>query len=386
MRRSPKHLLTWRRMSKICTEGYVKAVFSKGKWGPTEVVKGTSMSVSCLATGIGYAQSCFEGMRAHKMKDGIIRVVSPHENYKRLINSCRVASITPPPETIFNQAIKEVIPLYARRLPDAPAGTSLYLRPLIFGSSPNIRLSSSEDFIFIVACTLLNDLVENDVHNPAKAIILNLKDRAAIYGTGQAKIGANYVHTIGMTADSEKKGYNFTLFMDPKTNKYVEEFSTSNFVGIIKPKAPDGCPIYVTPRSPSILESIVNKHLSTIASKKFGWEIVNRRIAWDEIASGVFSEVVAVGTAVNIAYIGSITRQYPDPKFETEDWIEPVYGKIDQPKVDPSAVFRVEEVSLPGAAEKFPLSSLLKKAYLDILKGNYEDWDSYGIMTDPSEM
>ena len=43
------------------------------------------------------------------------------------------------------------------------------------------------------------------------------------------------------------------LYLDAKTNSFVEEFSTSNFVGISK----DGA--FVSPNSPTVLPSITKK-------------------------------------------------------------------------------------------------------------------------------
>ncbi len=53
------------------------------------------------------------------------------------------------------------------------------------------------------------------------------------------------------------EGYPISLYLDALTGSFVEEFSTSNFVGI---KSPDktGSQTYVTPSSGTILKSITN--------------------------------------------------------------------------------------------------------------------------------
>lgn len=48
-------------------------------------------------------------------------------------------------------------------------------------------------------------------------------------------------------------GYTIALYLDAKEHKYVEEFSTSNFIAIDK----DGH--FVTPKSDSVLASVTNK-------------------------------------------------------------------------------------------------------------------------------
>ncbi len=53
------------------------------------------------------------------------------------------------------------------------------------------------------------------------------------------------------------EGYPISLYLDALTGSFVEEFSTSNFLGI---KSPDktGSQTYVTPSSGTILKSITN--------------------------------------------------------------------------------------------------------------------------------
>jgi branched-chain amino acid aminotransferase len=86
--------------------------------------------------------------------------------------------------------------------------------------------------------------------------------------------------------------------MDPKSHEFVDEFGTSNFFGITK----EG--VYVTPESPSILDSITNKSLQQIA-KDLGMKVEKRPIHKDELPE--FAEVGACGTAVVITPISSIS-------------------------------------------------------------------------------
>merc|ERR1712039_1118957 len=99
--------------------------------------------------------------------------------------------------------------------------------------------------------------------------------------------------------DGKKRGFAAGLYLDPREHKYVEEFNSSNFVAIIGKK-------YVTPESGSILPSITNKCLIQFA-KDMGLEVERRPIAFDDEV-GTFDEVGAVGTAVVVTPVGSITR------------------------------------------------------------------------------
>ena len=57
-------------------------------------------------------------------------------------------------------------------------------------------------------------------------------DRAAPKGVGAAKVAGNYAADILPNTMAKKKGFPIALYLDAKSNSYVEEFSTSNFLAI----------------------------------------------------------------------------------------------------------------------------------------------------------
>lgn len=79
------------------------------------------------------------------------------------------------------------------------------------------------------------------------------------------------------------KGYPVALYLDALEHKYIEEFSTSNFVAI----SGDGS-TYVTPKSSSILPSITNIMLQKLALDR-GLKVEERPIEFEEVKT--FSQV-----------------------------------------------------------------------------------------------
>jgi branched-chain amino acid aminotransferase len=92
-------------------------------------------------------------------------------------------------------------------------------------------------------------------------------------------------------------GYPVELFTDPRENKYVDEFGTSNFIGIT------GAGEYKTPASSSILGSITNDSLQTLA-RDMGLTVVKEPILLESLDQ--FSEVGACGTAAVITPIHAV--------------------------------------------------------------------------------
>ena len=95
----------------------------------------------------------------------------------------------------------------------------------------------------------------------------------------------------------KKKGFPIILFADPKENKYVDEFGTSNFIGITSKGE------FKTPDSPSILQSVTNESLQMLADD-LGLKVRREPIALDALDQ--FSEVGACGTAAVITPIHAI--------------------------------------------------------------------------------
>ena len=68
-------------------------------------------------------------------------------------------------------------------------------------------------------------------------------DRAAPRGTGAVKAGGNYAADLLPLKIAKEGGFGTTLYLDAAEQRYVEEFSVSNFIGI----SGDGA--YCTPAS-----------------------------------------------------------------------------------------------------------------------------------------
>jgi branched-chain amino acid aminotransferase len=188
-------------------------------------------------------------------------------------------------------------------IPPYGTGASLYLRPLLIGTEPTVGIKASSTYSFIVLVTPVGPYYK-DGFSPVDAIVLEDYDRAAPKGTGRAKMAGNYAASLKPGMVAKKMGYPIVLFSDPKENKYVDEFGTSNFIGITA----DG--YYKTPESGSILQSITNDSLQVLA-KDMGLKIAREAILLDTLDQ--FTEVGACGTAAVITPVHSI--QYRERKF-----------------------------------------------------------------------
>ena len=278
------------------THGHIQCDFVDGKWGKPEFKTEPYLNMHVAANALHYGQAIFEGLKAFRTVDNRVVLFRPDRNAERMRLSAERLVMEAPSEALFIEACKLAIQKNLDFVPPHGTGASLYLRPLVIGTEPTIGIKPSETFSFIVLVTPVGPYYKSGF-NPVEALVMQDYDRAAPKGTGRAKTAGNYAASLLPGLIGKKKGFPIILFTDPKEGKYVDEFGTSNFIGI----TPSG--EYKTPESGSILQSITNESLQTLA-EEMGLKVVRSPIALDSL--GQFSEVGACGTAAVITPIHAI--------------------------------------------------------------------------------
>jgi branched-chain amino acid aminotransferase len=279
------------------TNAYVKTEFRDGEWQPLTVCTEPYINLHVAATCVHYGQSCFEGLKAFTQKSGQVAMFRPTENAQRMVDTARRLIMVPPPVELFVEACTLAVQINRDFVPPFGTGASLYLRPLLIGTSPHIGIHESEEYTFLVLVTPVGPYYK-DGFFPVRALVQERYDRAAPRGVGNVKVAGNYAAGLACDKDTKSRGYTIPLYLDSATRQYVDEFGTSNFFGITA----DGR--YVTPDSASILPSITNKSLQVIV-EDFGMKVERRAVKVAELDQ--FSEVGACGTAAVITPVASVT-------------------------------------------------------------------------------
>jgi len=281
------------------TKSNLRITCKNGEWGEFELCEDPHISIHMGATALHYGQACFEGLKAFTHEDGTVHVFRPQENAKRLQSSCERIVMPVLPHDVFLKAVNEVVRDNIEYVPPYGSGGALYLRPLLFGSGPRIGLQPSDEYTFIIMVMPVADYYKGGLSQPVDGVIITDFDRAAPRGVGNVKVAGNYAADMLPNMRSKESGFPIGLYLDAATQLTIEEFSTSNFVGIDSEKKK-----YVTPKSSSVLPSITNKSLMTIAEEE-GLTVEAREIPLEEMET--FDEVMACGTAVVVTPVGSIT-------------------------------------------------------------------------------
>ncbi|MDO4695620.1 branched-chain amino acid aminotransferase [Porphyromonas sp.] len=270
----------------------VRCYYRDGKWGEVEQTQDTNISMHMAATCLHYGQEAFEGLKVFKGKDGKARLFRVEENALRMNRSCEGIMMPEIPVELFKEMVNKVIKLNIEYLPPYESGASLYIRPLVIGTGPQVGVRPATEYLFIIFVTPVGPYFK-DGFKPTPMAILRGYDRAAPLGTGTIKVGGNYAAGIKAGHIAHEKGYSAVLFLDAKEKKYIDECGPANFFGI-KGNT------YITPKSESILPSITNKSLMQVA-EDLGMEVERRPIPVEELAE--FDEAGACGTAAVISPI-----------------------------------------------------------------------------------
>jgi branched-chain amino acid aminotransferase len=277
------------------TEVNVRSVYKNGNWSPLEITDSEYISVHMAATGLHYGQEAFEGLKAYMGADGRTRLFRWNENAKRMQNSAKGVLMAPPPVDLFREAVYTVVNRNRQFVPPYGTGASLYIRPLLFGSGARVGVSPADEYTFLVFVTPVGPYFKEGF-SPVSMVITRSYDRAAPKGTGYIKVGGNYAASLRAGEEAHHDGYSSVIFLDAREKKYIDEAGPANFFAI-KGNT------YITPLSDSILPSITNMSLMTLA-EDMGMKVERRKIPLEEL--GEFDEVGACGTAAVISPIKRI--------------------------------------------------------------------------------
>lgn len=277
------------------TDYNVRCCYRDGKWGEIEVSSSEYINMHMAATCLHYGQEAFEGLKAFRGKDGKVRIFRLEANAERLQSTCDGILMPQVSVELFRQMVTKVVELNKDYIPPYESGASLYIRPLLIGTSAQVGVHPASEYMFIIFVTPVGPYFKGGFStNPY--VIIREYDRSAPLGTGKYKVGGNYAASLRANKLAHDKGYSCEFYLDAKEKKYIDECGAANFIGIKENT-------YVTPLSTSILPSITNNSLQQIA-RDMGMKVEVRPVLEEELST--FEEAGACGTAAVISPIERI--------------------------------------------------------------------------------
>ncbi len=294
---------------KIFTDNMFIMDYSKEKgWHDARIVPFENLSINPASTVLHYGAEIFEGLKAYRTPDGSVQLFRPAENIKRLNNSAERLCLPQLDEEFALKALTEFVKCESSWVPSAP-GTSLYLRPFLFGNDPFLGVHAVDNATYVIIASPVGSYYKEGI-NPVKIMIEDEDVRAVRGGTGYAKCGGNYAASMRAGEKAAKKGFSQVLWLDGVERKYIEEVGAMNVMFKI-----DG--EIVTPMlSGSILPGITTKSCIKVL-KKEGYKVSERLLSIDELGKalqdGKLEEAWGCGTAAVVSPIGEL--EYKNQRF-----------------------------------------------------------------------
>ncbi len=281
---------------------------SEKGWNNARIVPFGNLSIHPASTVLHYGSEIFEGLKAYRRADGKVQMFRPIENIRRMNNSAERLCLPQIDEDDAMQILDTFVGLEQDWTPSAE-GTSLYLRPFMFGNDESLGVHAVHNATFVIIASPVGSYYKEGI-NPVKIMIESEDVRAVRGGTGYAKCGGNYAASNRAGERAEQKGYSQVLWLDGVERKYIEEVGAMNVMFKI-----DG--EIVTPMlSGSILPGITRKSCLEVLRNE-GYKVSERLLSIDELGealkNGKLEEAWGCGTAAVVSPIGELC--YKDVKY-----------------------------------------------------------------------
>ncbi|KAJ4716064.1 Branched-chain-amino-acid aminotransferase [Melia azedarach] len=213
---------------------------------------------------LNYGQGLFEGLKAYRTEDGRILLFRPQQNALRMQMGAERMCMPSPTVEQFLNAVKQIVNANKSWVPPPEKG-SLYIRPMLMGSGPNLGVAPATEYTFLTYAS--------PVGNYHKLFLVELEESKQ-----------------SLTMHLFTKGFSDVIFVDVITGKNIEEASTSN-IFVVKGN------LISTPATSNgtILPGVTRKSIIEIAHV-LGYQVEERDVPVEELLDA--EEVFLTGTAV----------------------------------------------------------------------------------------
>ena len=270
-------------------------------WHDARIEPYGPLSVSPACTALHYALEVFEGLKAYRTKEGKVQMFRPYENAKRLNNSAERIGLPQIPVEDTVQAMKTLVELDKDWVPHME-GTSMYIRPFLFGDDQNVGLHTLRHARFVIILAPSGMYYPQGI-NPVRIMVEEADVRAVRGGTGYTKCGGNYGASFRAGKKAEEKGYSQVLWLDGVERRYIEEVGSMNVMFRI------GDEIVTPALTGSILPGITRKSCVELLKSR-GYQVSERLLSLEELTNacrtGELKEAWGTGTAAVVSPIGHL--------------------------------------------------------------------------------
>ncbi len=266
-------------------------------WQGGELIPSGSIPLSPSACVLNYGQGVFEGTKAFRTAKDRVIMFRLEMNARRMALSARRMCIPEINEEFFLRAVIKTVQDNIDYIPPYGKG-SLYVRPIVWGTSPTLGVQPADDYTFVVFVSPVGPYFKGDV-KPLYIKVSTEFHRAAPRGIGDSKAIGNYSASLFPLVQAKYEGYDEVIYLNANDEQLVEELGSAN-IFMVKGNQ------LLTPRlCGSILPGITRDSVLTLAKEKLGLVVHETDVTLEEVLHA--DEVFCSGTAVIVTPVGKIT-------------------------------------------------------------------------------
>lgn len=275
------------------------ANFRDGAWGAHELRATGAIELHPAAHVLHYASTCFEGFKAYRWADGSINVFRMDRHVERMRQSARLLELPEPDAVQLERMVREVIGRVRTSVPEAPG--ALYLRPVLFGTTPNIGAAAtpSAEACLIVLASPVWDYFAGGMR-PLRILVEDQSARTAPH-LGMVKTGGNYAAALGPTLAARRRhGVDQVLFCP---GGQVQETGAANFLLIRQGR------LLTRDLDTTFLHGVTRDSVLQLA-REAGYEVEERSFDVAEMLEWAREgEAALSGTAAVLAGVGTLVHR-----------------------------------------------------------------------------
>ena len=287
--------------------------YEEGKgWFDGRIVPYGPLSLDPAAAVLHYGQEMFEGLKAYRTPEGKIQLFRPYMNAERARISNERMMMPDFEAELFVEAVKALVRVEQDWIPEKE-GTSLYIRPFMYADEAFLGVHAAHTYKFVIICCPVGPYYDTP-GGGLLATSIFVEDyyvRAAVGGTGFAKVGGNYAASLKAQSNAAAMGCEQVLWLDAIEHKYVEEIGTSNAFFVINGE------VITAPLHGSILPGVTRNSVIALL-KSWGVTVTERKLDIADVRAaakdGTLNEIFASGTAAVISPVGKLV--FKDGEFE----------------------------------------------------------------------
>jgi branched-chain amino acid aminotransferase len=273
----------------------------RGGWYDPRVVPYAPLSFDPAAAVLHYGQAMFDGLKAFRGADGLIRFFRIDRHCRRMHDGAGRLCMPAIDQALMREGLVQLVRADRDWVPSSP-GTSLYIRPTLVATEPFLGVRPSKRYLFFVIASPVG-AYHGDAFSPARIWVEDNYVRAAQGGLGAVKAAANYIASLLAAEEAKARGYAQVLWTDARDHRYLEEVGTMNMVVRIGDE-------FVTPPLGGTILGGVTRDSVIILLRDWGHTVNERPLSMEELVAahraGTLREVFGCGTAAVITPVGEL--------------------------------------------------------------------------------